>query len=106
MVNINKKNVHRVVEVIFINVCFSSFTNIQTAHWSSYTKIVQKLRIPDQPKQPKSAFLRFVVDIKGEIQYETVNDLAREASIQWKQLPEEQKKKYCDASEEEFVSYP
>lgn len=56
---------------------------------------------------PPSAFFRFRNDIKDSAehaQYKTQNEISIKASILWKQLTEEQKKKYIVPYQREYVS--
>lgn len=67
--------------------------------------IARRLGIPERPKKPLSAFMRFLQEIRPSIQASTKlpREVPRIASTQWKKLDANQKQKYVAEFEKENV---
>lgn len=76
------------------------------AHASKFNRIVQKLGIPEPPKRPATALIRFQKENIDSLRAtaKSQNDLFSLIGAQWRQLSEDQKEKYKSQYKKEFVS--
>ncbi|XP_031627159.1 transcription factor A, mitochondrial-like [Contarinia nasturtii] len=81
------------------------FATTQIAFFSQYSQIVQKLGIPDKPKQPRTAFIHYLDDVRASIKFKKPKDLFVQAGVQWNQLTTEEKEKYYTEFKKESAEY-
>lgn len=76
------------------------------ANVSTFNRIAHKLGIPEPPKRPAIGYVRFQQENRDSLQQKvkSQNDFFSLVGAQWKQLSQDQKEKYNNEFEKEFVS--
>lgn len=86
---------------------FSVANNLTLCYSTSkFTRIVQKLGIPEPPKKPVTGFIRFQQEIQTSLRQDgkSHTQTFSVAGEKWRQMSEEQKAKYNKEYKREFVS--
>lgn len=87
---------------------FPLFRSLSSANVVLYSKanvILRRLGIPERPKKPLTAYIRFLQEIRPSIQQSAKNiqEVPTIGAAQWKKLDENHKQKYIQEYEKEKV---